>query len=413
MKRWLRILFIENWPRKLSALVAALIIWLLVSHSLMGSRTISNIPIRVLNIPQDKTIQGLLPNGQLDRRLTLTLTGRKAVLDQLTGADLEVVVDASGKGDRWTTPLSRRNLVSLTPGIDLARGITDLSPVDLTIQLSRLLTERVPVTIAEPLGEPPSGYLFVDIWPRRLMQTVTGPQPLIEQLQEKGLTLTLDLDEITPEMLQALSKERSGGELRYFVPASQRRVWISGIAKEPVALNDPEAALLHIDFIKKEILPLNIPLPIGVFFPLASSKGLNPSSYQIASGGIVKEENGIPILALKLYAKDVSPLFVSIVREFLQITFVATPSTETQPWSIQFVNPHQLEERYIRANFEHTHPMGEGRLSSRRLQEEALRRRFQRYLQTFSLLTANHQPLRLEGHLEEGKLLIEQQKSEE
>ena len=164
MRSWLHRLFVEHWPRKLVAIVAAIVIWFLVSTSITVTRTISNIPVRVINIPKNMTIEGLQPNGLLKERMTLTMTGSKATLDTLVASDLEVVTDAEGRGERWTVEVTKRNLISLNPDIDLKRNLTSVSPGELTLQLSPLVTEKIPVQVV-PVGDPPKGYIFLDVWP--------------------------------------------------------------------------------------------------------------------------------------------------------------------------------------------------------------------------------------------------------
>ena len=74
-------IFFHNWQRKLVAALAAIVIWMFVNNSINDTVTISNVPVRIINLPPDKTIPGLLPNGVLGRRLTLTLTGSKDVVE--------------------------------------------------------------------------------------------------------------------------------------------------------------------------------------------------------------------------------------------------------------------------------------------------------------------------------------------
>ena len=93
MKTLLRKLFYENWQRKAISVVLAIFIWFMVNQSLITSRTITNIPVRVINIPSGKTIIDLQNNGTLTKRVTLTLVGNKTLLDELTSNDLEVVID--------------------------------------------------------------------------------------------------------------------------------------------------------------------------------------------------------------------------------------------------------------------------------------------------------------------------------
>ena len=81
MKTLLKTIFVDNWQRKLIALLAALVIWLLVNYTITETRTIPNVPIRVLNVPKDKTIEGLQNGGLLSRKITLVLTGKKSVIE--------------------------------------------------------------------------------------------------------------------------------------------------------------------------------------------------------------------------------------------------------------------------------------------------------------------------------------------
>src|ERR1700761_2105489 len=140
--------FLHNWQRKLVGLLTAIIIWLFVNHSINGTKTIANVPIRIINLPSDKTISGLLPNGMLTRRIALTVTGTMNVVEELEAGDLEVLIDASlADSDEWVVQITKKNLVSLNPSIDLRHHITQLEHTDLVIKLSRLITAKIPITI--------------------------------------------------------------------------------------------------------------------------------------------------------------------------------------------------------------------------------------------------------------------------
>ena len=89
MESVIRRMFLHNWQRKLVAVLTAIVIWLFVNHSINETKTIFNVPIRIINLPPDKTIPGLLPNGMLSRRITLTLTGAKDVIEEMEPGDLE------------------------------------------------------------------------------------------------------------------------------------------------------------------------------------------------------------------------------------------------------------------------------------------------------------------------------------
>src|SRR5690606_2340401 len=85
---------IENWPRKLISLILAMIIWMVVSHSMTVTKVVPNIPVRVANLPSDKTIEGMQVSGHLNKRISLSIIGHKTALESLSSKDLEVVIDA-------------------------------------------------------------------------------------------------------------------------------------------------------------------------------------------------------------------------------------------------------------------------------------------------------------------------------
>jgi hypothetical protein len=390
----LRNLFIVNWPRKLIALIAGIVIWFLVSHSITITRTIPNVPVRVLNIPADKTVEGLLPGGLLADRLTLTLTGSRSLLDTLAGQDIEVVTDAAGRPDQWTITVTKRNLVAKSADIDIARGVTSVSPVELTVELSPLVTDRIPITVTPPIGEPPKGYLYLDVWPQRLYQTVKGPKPQVERLKEKGLRLTFSLSDISVQELDEL-QEKAGDqdEIRFFVPDAWKRVVIPFMRDQAVEINDPEAAYLHIDFLRRDLLPLDSDIPLSLFFPLEYSLTLNPGTYTLASGTLVATKNGIFILTEPAYVRNVSRRFLDTVRDSLEIAIKVVPPDVAQPlpWSLQFIDPKQLEESYVKASLPPEE--GDDEAIPSTLRTKQLRERFRKYMRDLELLRANQQPL--------------------
>src|SRR5579872_1016865 len=109
MKTLLIRLFIENWQRKLISLILAMIIWMVVNHSMTSTKVVHNIPVRVTNLPAEKTIEGMQVNGLLNKKVSLTVTGNKSELDEVTGKDLEVIVDAAGKTNEWIAIITKKN----------------------------------------------------------------------------------------------------------------------------------------------------------------------------------------------------------------------------------------------------------------------------------------------------------------
>lgn len=409
MKELLQRLFIYNWPRKLVALFTAVLVWFIVSQSITVTRTIADIPVRITNLPHDKTVVGLLPTGLLNRRISITITGTKPVVKDLRATDLEVVINADSHKESWIASISKRNLTSLNQEIDLRKHISDVEANDLFIKLSKLVTEDVPVTVTKPIGDPPSGYQFIDVWPKYLTQKVSGPEEQVRELKQKGLELTFNLSRVTADELNSVYEREKKDEIIYPVPESWKKVTIpfKDYASEP--LNDPKADLLRIDFLKQDLIPLNIELPITIFFPVKYSQTINPQTYSLETNGIVEKKNGLKRLTIPLYVRDVSHLFLKTVRDNLLLIIVAAPSTVQDPlsWTIEFVNDQALEETFINETLKQIQKKYSDETLSK-YSEEVIRSRFTDYLRKLVLYTEDGKPLQLQAELKANTITLQQ-----
>ena len=327
--------FTTNWQQKSVALLTALILWLFVWASLSESKTIPNVPIRVVNIPEDKTIVGIMPNGVLNKRISLTVKGSKGVVDDLEPGDLEVLIDASTfEQDEQVLKITRKNLVSLNPNINVTNSIQDVTHTEFILKLSNLITAKIPITILPPTGEPPQGYVYLDIWPQRLVQLMTGPEEQLEALASKGLELSLDFSQISKSELDRIKTSRENfhdDEVSFFIPASLKKIAVPFRNNTLEEINDPEAQNLHIDFLRKETLPLDRLLPLRLFYPMVTVDTLNPKTFPLNTTVTIKTVNDLPYLPMELYVKDVSKLFLEVVRDNLVISVVATKTKKSFP----------------------------------------------------------------------------------
>ena len=196
-----------------------------------------------------------------------------------------------------------------------------------------LLTEKIPVTINPPIGSPPDGYEYLDIWPVHLFQTITGPQDLVLQLKNKGIALTFNLNEITEEELDAIKASRQGpydDEISFPVPANWKLVTIPLHATLQESINDPEAKNLHITFFKNEQILIKGNIPLSIFYPLKYAPTINPETHSLAFNLFVQNDYHIPVLKVPIYAKNVSKLFLDIIKDHLQICIIAAPKSERE-----------------------------------------------------------------------------------
>ncbi len=385
-------LFLSNWDRKLTALLLAISLWLIVSKSMTTIETLDNVPVRLINIPAGMTAKGLLSSGVLSERISLSLQGNKSLIKDLTANDLEVVLDATDKSDEWLAAISRKNLISLNPDIDLAKTVKRVVVQRLPISFTRMITEKIPVNITDPIGEAPSGYQYLDVWPYYLSVTVSGPVEKINEFKTKGIDLTFDLSKLTREDLE--KAESASNEISYLVPDECKQVVLPTLSDLPLMIDDPQARDLRVDFIKSGLHPLTKPIPVALFFPAGQNMNLNPETFSIALGGLIDQVRGIYMIKEPLFAKGASSLFVEVVQDMLQISIFVEPTENKLNWSIQFQNPRGLEDRYvsiIMSDSERTHE-NPGLLKQR---EEYLRTRFRYYMNRFQLYKSETEKLDL------------------
>lgn len=403
--------FIHNWQQKLVALASALVIWFFVSHSIIETKVIPGVPIRIVNLPAEKTILGLNPNGLLSKRVTLTLTGTKDVIHDIEPGDLEALIDASMiDHDDWIVQINKKNLVSLNPAIDLKNHISQISHTEHVIRIRPLVTDKVPITIQPPTGKPPEGYEYLDIWPQRMMQTITGAEEEIQNLKITGLEVTYDLNQITKADLdgtKASQNHLQDDEISFMIPNKWKKITIPFHNNAQEDFNDPEAQILRIDFLRKELLPIKNVIPIRVFYPLKFSELINPSTYRLELSHHIQEKNHLTFFSHPLFARGVSRLFLDVIRENMEITIMAAPKSEREllHWTLDIVDASTLEDIYVAFLISHLNNLKNPEPITKN-RELLFRNRFRDYVQKLTLFSSPDDKLHLEGKLENNTIQV-------
>ena len=331
MRTLLKNLFINNWPRKCLSIILAIIIWFVVNKSLTATKTISNVPVKIENIPPGKTIEGIQSNGTLNRRVNLTITGNKNLLDDLNSNDIYVVFDASGHEGEWIATINRKNIRSDTLDINISQGISRVSQQNFIIKLTKLVTEKIPIIITQPIGEAPKGYQFIDVWPYQLYITVSGPEDVVKNLKTRGLKLTFNLNDITKAQLDDLrstTTQKHSDVVAFFVPNPWKQISLPLLSSTPIEINDPDAKYLRIDFLRYELLKLDTHLPVTLFFPPNKTNSISPSKITLVPNQTVENRNGIKVVTDPLFVKGVSALFLDLVKDMLEIVVVVTQNED-------------------------------------------------------------------------------------
>jgi len=395
-------LFIENWQRKLIALILAMIVWMVASHSMTVMKVVPNIPVRVLNLPPEKTIEGMQVNGLLNKRISLTLVGHKEALDEISSKDLEIEIDAKDKGHEWIATITKANLNSLNPKFDPLTMLSKVLPTEMIIRQSKLVTEKIPILVTHPIGEAPKGYQFLDVWPYQLSTTVHGPEEAVKQLKNRGLKLTFNLNDITKADLDALQSSHEGelsDEITFLVPDSWKKISLPQLSDTPIEIDDPQAHALRLDFSRQDLLPIAFPIPVTIFFPPKYANTLNPETYNLATSNFVIKKNGIKVFNAPLYAQGVSRLFLETVKDMVQVVIIASPKSERETllWNAQFMYPHELENHYVAQVMAQSND--EVFDVQPHLLEDYLRNRFRSYMNRFRLYTPDNRKLSLKIEL--------------
>lgn len=408
----MRKLLMKNWQRKVVALITAIVLWLFVNHSIIETKTIPNVPIRIIKLPENKTIVGMLPNGFLKKRIALTVSGTRDVINELESGDLEILIDASMVDrDEWIVHIGKKNVISLNPAIDLAHHINQVSHNEFVIKMSRVVTMKVPIEIVEPNGEAPQGYEFLDIWPKVLTQTLSGPVEELEKLRAKGLKISFDLSKITKAELDSLSKAKSGKHndvVSFPIPDKWKKVLIRFRNNSYEEINDPEVEFLQIEFLKNSFLPIDREIPIRVFYPLEFSAAINPETITLASSSKVSVYNGINVFTFPLYLKNVSRLFLEVIRDNIEIILLAAPKTQREvlEWSPEVIDPLDLEDTFVAYTKAERSKEGNSYIPMSTQWEKMLRKRFQLFLQRVKMWVTPNQKLSLEAVIEDDRIIV-------
>lgn len=405
----LKRIFLDNWVKKIISLLIAVVVWFVADQSLTSTKTISTIGVRLINLPEGKTVNGLQPSGLLNKRFSVTITGKKSTLEEISPSDIEISIDGSDFTTENIVQIEKKHLVSLNPELSIGNHVSKVIAKSLVINLVPFAVEKIPVYVSRPIGEAPKGFQFLDVWPYHLNMSVSGPEESIKRLKTRGLKLTFNLNDISKAELDRINSARQKNVVTFFVPEEWKTINLPSISDMPLKIDDPEAKFLRIDFIRSDTIPVNFSLPISLYFP-PDYKGANlPSSIAIAHTESIIPIKGIKLLNKELYTKGVSELFVKIIKDMVFISVNITPGSDEEnlDWSIQFVNPSALEDRYVSTmittinddELKEMHPT---------LREEHLRNRFRNYMNRFNLFTNDDEPLQLNIQLKGKEIVIKE-----
>jgi len=409
MESLIRNFLLKNRQQKLLALSLAIIIWLFIDHSITEIKVIPNVPVRIVNIPSEHTVRDLLPNGYLSHRVTLTISGSKNVVRKLESGDLEILLDAtSAHSDNWIVKIVPKNLVSLNPAINLHRHIFEIQHPEFIIHFSQLVTEKVPIQVKLPLGELPKGYEYLDIWPTKLNQTLSGPEEAVLELSKKGLQFLFDLSQISSEDLaQIKSKQNPKNTMSYAIPKKWKKIAIPFQQDVSQTINDPEAKFMEMHFIKRQLLPLNTAVPVRIHYSPKLLNVINPSSIALDDAYPLSKQNEILLFIEPLYFFGVTQNFLDVVQDNLELQIIAATKEESEVlrWSLVLIDKKKMENIYVAMMLSEQNTSLESH-DFHQEKKEILRKRFQKFAKRLFPHKENGQRLRIIPRIEDDVIRV-------
>ena len=76
------------------------------------------------------------------KTITLTLTGNKNFLNNLSASHIQVVLDAKDKENPWNIKINPKNIISLDPEINILKNVVKVTHKDLLIKIEKINSKK-------------------------------------------------------------------------------------------------------------------------------------------------------------------------------------------------------------------------------------------------------------------------------
>lgn len=170
---------LKNWGLKLSSLLLAFILWLLVVRIEDPTKpvTFNNIPVKLINtelLEQENKVYEVLDNTDTVR---VKISAPRSIADQLRPDDIVAEADISKLTDINTVAIQYKVNYELDK-IEGDHDVVRLSVEDKKSKWVKLQTNTV--------GEAAKGYMIAGVKPDQTMIEVVGPESVVDQISYAG-----------------------------------------------------------------------------------------------------------------------------------------------------------------------------------------------------------------------------------
>ncbi|MDD5067945.1 MAG: CdaR family protein [bacterium] len=164
-------LFLKNWLVKLVSLIISIMLWFYVNYQKLPEKYFS-IPIKILNLPKDYTIEDPFSNVA-----TVRIKGPEEVIQSYNQGHFNAYIDLKNTGrGQYTIPVQ---IESIRKNKNLR--IISVTPSEITIALDKFILKEIPVS-PTIINSPAEGYIKTDetFFPEVI--TIGGPARRVNEL---------------------------------------------------------------------------------------------------------------------------------------------------------------------------------------------------------------------------------------
>ncbi len=164
---------LAQWPAKVLALAAALLLFLFNRFDSLQTRTFT-VPLRVV------TDTALVPAENFDHRVKVTMRGADELVSAVVDSDLEALVDFSGhQGEgvfRAAIQVNRRGTAAESTALELS-----VEPLVLSLHLEKRVSKTVPIQ-PDFQGSPGRNFELSGFQVVPSLITIEGPRSVIDKV---------------------------------------------------------------------------------------------------------------------------------------------------------------------------------------------------------------------------------------
>lgn len=207
----------NNLGIKLLSIPLAAIIWIIIINidDPAITRPFSNIPIEFLNEDAISSL-GKVYDVEEGNTVTVTVRGKRSVLDKIKYTDLQVTADLT-----QMTPFNKIELVASCPKFDYASLEFTVKPKMLTINMEDKETKQVKINV-EQIGEAASGFSVGTVEAKPNLIEVSGAKSVVNKIAEARVVVDINNasasfkeEQLIPKVYDEEGKEIDSSRLKF------------------------------------------------------------------------------------------------------------------------------------------------------------------------------------------------------